>query len=136
MIIVHYVNPITAFRHMYKLIKFCCRVSNSKKHLYAVTTCSPQPNRACHHILRPKTSSSSSDLSSATNDEHGNTSDFSEDDVTLNELLGKFDESYVYEKETDILSDSEPTDCEDQVEEGKKCMFGLLVSTIQFSMLL
>lgn len=28
-------------------------------------------------------------------------------------MLGKYDESYVYEKETDILSDSDPTDCEE-----------------------
>lgn len=27
--------------------------------------------------------------------------------------MGKYDESYVYERETDILSDSDPTDCED-----------------------
>ncbi|XP_059614308.1 uncharacterized protein LOC132260298 [Phlebotomus argentipes] len=35
----------------------------------------------------------------------------SDEDATLNEMMGKFDESYVYEKETDILSDSDPTDC-------------------------
>ncbi|XP_046742123.1 uncharacterized protein LOC124408889 isoform X2 [Diprion similis] len=40
----------------------------------------------------------------------------SEDDITLNEMMGKYDESYVYEKETDILSDSDPTDCEDYVD--------------------
>ena len=40
----------------------------------------------------------------------------SEDDITLNEMMGKFDESYVYEKETDILSDSDPTDCEDYID--------------------
>lgn len=27
----------------------------------------------------------------------------SDDDSTLNEMMGKFDESYIYEKETDIL---------------------------------
>lgn len=27
----------------------------------------------------------------------------SDDDTTLNEMMGKFDESYIYEKETDIL---------------------------------
>lgn len=27
----------------------------------------------------------------------------SDDDETLNEMMGKFDESYIYEKETDIL---------------------------------
>lgn len=27
----------------------------------------------------------------------------SDDDATLNEMMGKFDESYVYEKENDIL---------------------------------
>lgn len=31
---------------------------------------------------------------------HGQDSD---EDATLNEMMGKFDESYVYEKETDIL---------------------------------
>ncbi|XP_046613930.1 uncharacterized protein LOC124302148 isoform X1 [Neodiprion virginianus] len=40
----------------------------------------------------------------------------SDDDITLNEMMGKYDESYVYEKETDILSDSDPTDCEDYVD--------------------
>lgn len=40
----------------------------------------------------------------------------SEDDITLNEMMGKFDESYIYEKETDILSDSDPTDCEDCID--------------------
>ena len=40
----------------------------------------------------------------------------SEDDITLNEMMGKFDESYVYEKETDILSDdSDQTDCDEYV---------------------
>jgi hypothetical protein len=33
------------------------------------------------------------------------------EDATLNEL-GRFDESYTYDKETDILSDSDVTDCE------------------------
>ncbi|XP_054268554.1 uncharacterized protein LOC128990264 isoform X2 [Macrosteles quadrilineatus] len=105
-------------------------VLNGKKHLNAVTTCSPQPNRACHHSLRshaPASSSSSpsSSPSSASDDEHhGNTSDFSDDDVTLNEMLGKYDESYVYEKETDILSDSDPTDCEDQGDYGKAQLVG------------
>lgn len=42
--------------------------------------------------------------------------DEDEEDITLNEI-GRFDESYVYEKETDILSDSDPTDCEE--EEGE-----------------
>ncbi|XP_017045156.1 uncharacterized protein LOC108090810 isoform X2 [Drosophila ficusphila] len=35
----------------------------------------------------------------------------SDDEATLNEMIGKFDESYIYEKETDILSDSDLTDC-------------------------
>ncbi|KAF4529391.1 hypothetical protein B566_EDAN003482 [Ephemera danica] len=39
--------------------------------------------------------------------------DDEEDDLTLNEI-GRFDESYVYEKETDILSDSDPTDCDEE----------------------
>ncbi|XP_073989527.1 uncharacterized protein isoform X3 [Rhodnius prolixus] len=87
---------------------------NGRRPINAVTTCSPQPNRPCRHT-RPDTSSSSSAPSSGSDDNHhGNTSDFSDDDVTLNEMLGKYDESYVYEKETDILSDSDPTDCEEQ----------------------
>lgn len=35
-------------------------------------------------------------------------------------MLGKYDESYVYEKETDILSDSDPTDCEEQTDYNGK----------------
>lgn len=36
-----------------------------------------------------------------------------EDDSTLKEIMGKFDESYTYDKETDILSDSDHTQCQD-----------------------
>lgn len=43
----------------------------------------------------------------------------SDDDCTLNEMMGKYDESYVYEKETDILSDSDPTDCETDMDTGQ-----------------
>lgn len=42
-----------------------------------------------------------------------------DDDCTLNEMMGKYDESYVYEKETDILSDSDPTDCETDIDTGQ-----------------
>lgn len=35
-------------------------------------------------------------------------------------MLGKYDESYVYEKETDILSDSDPTDA-DQPCDSQDC---------------
>ncbi|XP_015587294.1 uncharacterized protein LOC107264002 isoform X2 [Cephus cinctus] len=59
----------------------------------------------------PRRSSSSSSASSVTRSIRS-----SEDDITLNEMMGKFDESYVYEKETDILSDSDPTDCEDYID--------------------
>ncbi|RLU21956.1 hypothetical protein DMN91_006335 [Ooceraea biroi] len=61
--------------------------------------------------LQRRASSSSSSASSMTRSVRS-----SEDDVTLNEMMGKFDESYVYEKETDILSDSDPTDCEDYID--------------------
>lgn len=61
--------------------------------------------------LQRRASSSSSSVSSATRSVRS-----SEDDITLNEMMGKFDESYVYEKETDILSDSDPTDCEDYID--------------------
>lgn len=43
----------------------------------------------------------------------------SEDDCTLNEMMGKYDESYVYEKETDILTDSDPTDCDTDIDTGQ-----------------
>ncbi|XP_065369120.1 serine-rich adhesin for platelets [Calliphora vicina] len=44
----------------------------------------------------------------------------SDDDATLNEMMGKFDESYIYEKETDILSsDSDPTDCPTDMDTGQ-----------------
>lgn len=46
-------------------------------------------------------------------------SDHSEEDNTLNEMMGTYNESYVYEKETDILSDSDPTDCEDYVSDSE-----------------
>lgn len=61
--------------------------------------------------LQRRASSSSSSASSVTRSVRS-----SEDDITLNEMMGKFDESYVYEKETDILSDSDPTDCEDYID--------------------
>lgn len=97
--------------------------------MHTVTTCSPQPNRPCRH-MRPTTSSSSTSARSSGSDDnhHGNTSDFSDDDLTLNEMLGKYDESYVYEKETDILSDSDPTDCEEQNDLNGKRGQLLLVS--------
>lgn len=34
-------------------------------------------------------------------------------------MMGKYDESYVYEKETDILSDSEPTDLDTDIDTGQ-----------------
>ncbi|XP_020293423.1 myb-like protein AA isoform X2 [Pseudomyrmex gracilis] len=61
--------------------------------------------------LQRRASSSSSSASSVTRSVRS-----SDDDITLNEMMGKFDESYVYEKETDILSDSDPTDCEDYID--------------------
>ncbi|KAB0801184.1 hypothetical protein PPYR_05538 [Photinus pyralis] len=42
-----------------------------------------------------------------------------DEDCTLNEMMGKYDESYVYEKETDILSDSDATDCETDIDTGQ-----------------
>lgn len=43
-----------------------------------------------------------------------------DEDATFNELMGKFDESYIYEKETDILSDdSDPTECVSDLDTGQ-----------------
>lgn len=54
---------------------------------------------------------SSITLTTTNNNNNNNNIAESDDDATLNEMMGKYDESYVYEKETDILSDSDPTDC-------------------------
>lgn len=46
--------------------------------------------------------------------------DSDDEDATFNELMGKFDESYIYEKETDILSDdSDPTECASDLDTGQ-----------------
>lgn len=46
--------------------------------------------------------------------------DSEDEDATFNELMGKFDESYIYEKETDILSDdSDPTECASDLDTGQ-----------------
>ncbi|KAE8741485.1 hypothetical protein FOCC_FOCC012991 [Frankliniella occidentalis] len=68
----------------------------------------------CAKQQRSSSSSSSASSRTANNGSPPNLSDNEDvEDVTLNEMMGKFDESYVYEKETDILSDSDPTDVED-----------------------
>ncbi|XP_050313419.1 uncharacterized protein LOC126748317 isoform X2 [Anthonomus grandis grandis] len=67
-------------------------------------------------------SSSCSSLSAGLNQsfEHRFSKSLSDDeDYTLNEMMGKYDESYIYEKETDILSDSNPTDCESDIDTGQ-----------------
>lgn len=47
--------------------------------------------------------------------------DSDDEDATFNELMGRFDESYVYEKETDILSDdSDPTECASDLDTGQE----------------
>lgn len=49
-----------------------------------------------------------------------NCCDSDDEDATFNELMGKFDESYIYEKETDILSDdSDPTECASDLDTGQ-----------------
>ncbi|KAK5637876.1 hypothetical protein RI129_000114 [Pyrocoelia pectoralis] len=57
------------------------------------------------------------DLSLARNNSNIGSDD--DEDCTLNEMMGKYDESYVYEKETDILSDSDATDCETDIDTGQ-----------------
>ncbi|XP_046383825.1 protein PRRC2A [Ischnura elegans] len=74
-------------------------------------------------VGRRSTDTSSSSSSSSRSSHCGTEED--EEDATLNEM-GKFDESYVYEKETDILSDSDPTDCGDEddlQEDDETCYF-------------
>lgn len=67
------------------------------------------------NLLRRSSSSDCSSSSSSVSSITQSIRSSEDDDITLNEMMGKFDESYVYEKETDILSDSDPTDCEDYV---------------------
>lgn len=47
-----------------------------------------------------------------------NVGESDDEDATFNEMMGKFDESYIYEKETDILSDSDPTECQSDLDTG------------------
>ncbi|GJQ68094.1 hypothetical protein Trydic_g10698 [Trypoxylus dichotomus] len=73
---------------------------------------------------RESTSSSCSSLSAASlqwdaNLVNRDSASEEDDDCTLNEMMGKYDESYIYEKETDILSDSDPTDCETDIDTGQ-----------------
>ncbi|CAH1103215.1 unnamed protein product [Psylliodes chrysocephalus] len=65
------------------------------------------------------TSSSSSLSATSVQLEMPRAKSISDEDCTLNEMMGKYDESYVYEKETDILSDSDPTDCETDIDTGQ-----------------
>ncbi|XP_055620668.1 uncharacterized protein LOC129764977 isoform X2 [Toxorhynchites rutilus septentrionalis] len=73
-------------------------------------------------MLTPKASRRGTDVSRLDSKAtaHGSTLD-SDEDATLNEMMGKFDESYHYEKETDILScsDSDPTDCPTDIDTGQ-----------------
>ncbi|CAG9855274.1 unnamed protein product [Phyllotreta striolata] len=76
---------------------------------------SPAPSRR-----RSLSTSSSSSLSATSiQQEVPRPKSVSDEDCTLNEMMGKYDESYVYEKETDILSDSDPTDCETDIDTGQ-----------------
>lgn len=67
----------------------------------------------------PPTVPSSALIAAAIRSPRFHTGSDEEDDCTLNEMMGKYDESYVYEKETDILSDSDPTDCETDIDTGQ-----------------
>lgn len=59
-------------------------------------------------------------LSERLSNHASNCCDSDDEDATFNELMGKFDESYIYEKETDILSDdSDPTECASDLDTGQ-----------------
>lgn len=59
-------------------------------------------------------------LSERLSNQASNCCDSDDEDATFNELMGKFDESYIYEKETDILSDdSDPTECASDLDTGQ-----------------
>lgn len=59
-------------------------------------------------------------LSERLSNRASNCCDSDDEDATFNELMGKFDESYIYEKETDILSDdSDQTECASDLDTGQ-----------------
>lgn len=59
----------------------------------------PNTIRRRRELVRNETKSEKSTHASTAPNQPGE----SDEDATLNEMMGKFDESYVYEKETDIL---------------------------------
>ncbi|KRT81257.1 hypothetical protein AMK59_5969 [Oryctes borbonicus] len=97
-------------------------IPNSPMAIHCTSLCSSPAKKLISR--RESTSSSCSSLSAASlhwdanlvNHDSGSEED---DDCTLNEMMGKYDESYIYEKETDILSDSDPTDCETDIDTGQ-----------------
>lgn len=101
------------FNTLFRLILFI--ISSVRKKW----TCTEKKQQHCNRFSSSSSSSSTSSISSV----HAarvqqKASSEEEDDRTLNEMMGKYDESYVYEKETDILSDSDPTDCDEDYNES------------------
>ncbi|XP_022908454.1 uncharacterized protein [Onthophagus taurus] len=94
--------------------------NNNSPHYYDNSTLRSPINKPRQR--KGSTSSTCSSLSASSLNWSGNLrrkpSD-SEEDCTLNEMMGKYDESYIYEKETDILSDSDPTDCDTDIDTGQ-----------------
>ncbi|XP_037049316.1 serine-rich adhesin for platelets isoform X2 [Bradysia coprophila] len=75
----------------------------------------PNTIRRRRELVRNETKSEKSTHAIVTLNQPGD----SDEDATLNEMMGKFDESYCYEKETDILSDSDPTECISDLDTGQ-----------------
>lgn len=87
---------------------------------YLSPSCRPASRSAVCESLSSSSCSSCSSLSAASlHWDRSPRPPASDDDCTLNEMMGKYDESYVYEKETDILSDSDPTDCDTDIDTGQ-----------------
>lgn len=112
-------NTKKIIQYYCSFISFITLFRYSLRQMYKLPFSSPQKS-ATHYE-----SSSCSSLSSTSTHWGGNVSlrgescENSDEDFTLNEMMGKYDESYIYEKETDILSDSDPTDGEIDTDTGE-----------------
>lgn len=94
--------------------------SSTEKHVSRKLAISSKSNNSNHNNNKDLSNRSDTRVSSQRSGlSNRDQQDISDEDATLNEMIGKFDESYVYEKETDILSDSDSTNCPTDFDTGQ-----------------